>query len=181
MTRARRTVGRIAFVGAGPGDPGLLTMRAAEALAGASVVITDPDVPEDVTALAAEAEIRPAVGEPAEVAKTLVTAARSGQFVVRLVAGDVLTADPVVKELQGVSRSSVLFDVIPGCRPPRSLRTPASRSARCTPSRTCGPPPTGRGWPRRPAPCCCRPRPGTWPTPPRCWLSPGWPERNRHR
>ena len=33
---------------------------------------------------------------------------------VRLVAGDVLTADPVVKELQGVSRSSVLFDVIPG-------------------------------------------------------------------
>ena len=114
MTRARRTVGRIAFVGAGPGDPGLLTMRAAEALAGASVVITDPDVPEGVTALAAEAEIRPAVGEPAEVAKTLVTAARSGQFVVRLVAGDVLTADPVVKELQGVSRSSVLFDVIPG-------------------------------------------------------------------
>lgn len=114
MTRARRTVGRIAFVGAGPGDPGLLTMRAAEALAGASVVITDPDVPEDVTAMATEAEIRPAVGEPAEVAKTLVTAARSGQLVVRLVAGDVLTADPVVKELQGVSRSSVLFDVIPG-------------------------------------------------------------------
>ena len=45
MTRARRTVGRIAFVGAGPGDPGLLTMRAAEALAGASVVITDPERP----------------------------------------------------------------------------------------------------------------------------------------
>ncbi len=44
MTRARRTVGRIAFVGAGPGDPGLLTMRAAEALAAASVVVTDPDV-----------------------------------------------------------------------------------------------------------------------------------------
>ncbi|MEP6563463.1 MAG: SAM-dependent methyltransferase, partial [Nakamurella sp.] len=43
MTRARsRTVGRIAFVGAGPGDPGLLTMRAAEALAAASVVVTDP-------------------------------------------------------------------------------------------------------------------------------------------
>ena len=114
MTRARRTVGRIAFVGAGPGDPGLLTMRAAEALAAASVVVTDPEVSPDVTALATQAEIRPAVGEPAEVAKTLVTAARLGQFVVRLVAGDVLTADPVIKELQGVSRSSVLFDVIPG-------------------------------------------------------------------
>ncbi|HEY4994357.1 MAG TPA: SAM-dependent methyltransferase, partial [Nakamurella sp.] len=114
MTRARRTVGRIAFVGAGPGDPGLLTMRAAEALASASVVVTDPDVPEGVTAMAAGADIRPAVGEPADVARTLITAARTGQFVVRLVAGDVLTADPVVKELQGVSRSSVLFDVIPG-------------------------------------------------------------------
>ena len=65
MTRARRTVGRIAFVGAGPGDPGLLTMRAAEALASASVVVTDPDVPDDVTAMVAGADIRPAVGEPA--------------------------------------------------------------------------------------------------------------------
>ncbi len=78
MTRARRTVGRIAFVGAGPGDPGLLTMRAAEALSAASVVVTDPEVSPDVTALACQAEIRPAVGEPAEVAKTLVSAARLG-------------------------------------------------------------------------------------------------------
>ena len=59
-------------------------------------------------------EVKPAVGEPAEVAKALVAAAKNGQFVVRLVAGDVLTADPVVKELQSVSRSAVLFDVIPG-------------------------------------------------------------------
>ncbi|HOZ59151.1 MAG TPA: uroporphyrinogen-III synthase, partial [Nakamurella multipartita] len=114
MTRARKPVGRIAFVGAGPGDPGLLTMRAAHALDAASLVVTDPDVPADITALAGEAEVKPAVGEPAEVAKALVAAAKNGQFVVRLVAGDVLTADPVVKELQSVSRSAVLFDVIPG-------------------------------------------------------------------
>ncbi len=114
MTRARTAAGRIAFVGAGPGDPGLLTVRAGGALAGASLVLTDPDVSEEILALAPAAEIRPAVGEPAEVAKTLVAAARSGQHVVRLVSGDVLTADPVVKELQAVSRSSVLFDVVPG-------------------------------------------------------------------
>ena len=112
MTRARKPAGRIAFVGAGPGDPGLLTMRAARALEAATVVVTDPDVPADVTSMAGAAEVKPAVGEPAEVAKALVTAAKSGQFVVRLVAGDVLTADPVVKELQSVSRSAVLFDVI---------------------------------------------------------------------
>lgn len=114
MTRARKSAGRIAFVGAGPGDPGLLTMRAARALEAASLVVTDPDVPVDITALAADAEVKPAVGEPGEVAKTLVAAAKSGQAVVRLVAGDVLTADPVVKELQSVSRCAVLFDVIPG-------------------------------------------------------------------
>ena len=114
MTRARKPAGRIVFVGAGPGDPGLLTMRAAQALDAASLVVTDPDVPADIIALAGEAEVKPAVGEPAEVAKTLVAAARTGQSVVRLVAGDVLTADPVVKELQSVARSAVPFDVIPG-------------------------------------------------------------------
>ena len=38
--------GRIAFVGSGPGDPGLLTVRARDAIAGAPLVVTDPDVPE---------------------------------------------------------------------------------------------------------------------------------------
>ena len=79
MTRARRTVGRIAFVGAGPGDPGLLTMRAAEALASASVVVTDPDVPDDVTAMAAGADIRPAVGEPADLARGIAWVLEAGK------------------------------------------------------------------------------------------------------
>ena len=71
MNRAPSTAppGRIAFVGSGPGDPGLLTVRARDALAGAPLVVTDPDVPEGVLALVADgAEVRPAVGEPADVA-----------------------------------------------------------------------------------------------------------------
>lgn len=114
MTRARRTGGRITFVGAGPGDPGLLTVRSVDALAAAALVVTDPDVPGEVVQLAPEADVQPAVGDPADVAKVLVTAAKSGQAVVRLVAGDVLTADSVVKELQAVARSAVPFDVVPG-------------------------------------------------------------------
>jgi uroporphyrinogen III methyltransferase/synthase len=113
MTSAVRT-GRNAFVGAAPGEPGLLTVRAADTLCAAALLVTDPDVPSPITGLAAGAEVQHAVGDPAEVAGSLVSAAREGRSVVRLVAGDVLTADPVVTEIQAVAASEVPFDVIPG-------------------------------------------------------------------
>ena len=69
-------VGRIVFVGTGPGDPGLLTVRAMSVLGGATLAITDPDVAEPILALVAGAEIRPAVGDPASVAADLIAAAR---------------------------------------------------------------------------------------------------------
>src|ERR1700745_938223 len=51
-TRGRKPrPGRITFVGAGPGDPGLLTTRAAAVRANAALVFPDPDVPEPVLAL----------------------------------------------------------------------------------------------------------------------------------
>src|SRR6516225_1126883 len=51
-TRGRKPrPGHIIFVGSGPGDPGLLTTRAAAVLANAALVFTDPDVPEPVLAL----------------------------------------------------------------------------------------------------------------------------------
>ncbi|MGH3795573.1 MAG: uroporphyrinogen-III synthase [Pseudonocardiaceae bacterium] len=115
MSRARKTTGRIAFVGAGPGDPGMLTVRAQQLLACAELLVTDPDVRADVLAVAAEgAEVRPAVGEPAEVAKNLVAEAKGGRTVVRLVSGDPLTADAVVAEALAVARTSVSFEVVPG-------------------------------------------------------------------
>jgi uroporphyrinogen III methyltransferase / synthase len=53
-TRGRKPrPGRILFVGSGPGDPGLLTTRAAAVLANAPLVFIDPDVPEPVLALIA--------------------------------------------------------------------------------------------------------------------------------
>ncbi len=120
----RKTPGRIAFVGVGPGDPGLLTVRAHQQLTGANLLVTDPDVPADVLALAPEgAEVRPAVGEPADVAKDLVAEARTGRPVVRLVSGDPLTADAVVREALAVARTSVPFDVVPGV--PTGIAVPA--------------------------------------------------------
>jgi len=120
MSRARKTTpGRILFVGSGPGDPGLLTVRAHGVLATTALAVTDPDVAAEVLAVVgaawrAGAEVRPAVGEPAEVAKMLVTEAKTGRDVVRLVAGDPLTNDAVVAESMAVARTSVPFEVIPG-------------------------------------------------------------------
>jgi uroporphyrinogen III methyltransferase/synthase len=114
-TRARKTQGRIAFVGSGPGDAGLLTVRAKHLLSHAALIVCDPDVPPEVLDIAPDgAEVRPAVGEPADVAKDLVAEAKTGRSVVRLVAGDPLTADAVVKEAHAVSRASTPFDVVPG-------------------------------------------------------------------
>ncbi|MEU3273813.1 bifunctional uroporphyrinogen-III C-methyltransferase/uroporphyrinogen-III synthase [Saccharomonospora sp. NPDC006951] len=118
MTRARKTTGRVAFVGSGPGDAGLLTVRAQELLAKAELVVTDPDVPASVLALTdSEAEVRPAVGEPGDVAKDLTAEAKAGRLVLRLVGGDPLTQPAVVAEVQAVSRTSAVFDVVPGVSP----------------------------------------------------------------
>src|SRR5690606_41297734 len=86
MTPARKSAGRVAFVGTGPGDPGLITANAQELRAKADVSVTDPDVPSGVLALAADgAEVRPAVGESAEVAKDLAAEAKAGRLVLRRV------------------------------------------------------------------------------------------------
>ncbi|MPR00498.1 bifunctional uroporphyrinogen-III C-methyltransferase/uroporphyrinogen-III synthase [Modestobacter sp. I12A-02628] len=122
MTRSRThhtgTPGRIVFVGAGPGDPGLLTARASAALATADLVLVDADVSSEVVAAVTEAhpgtELKPTAGEPAEVARTAVAAAKTGSVVVRLVAGDPFTTDAVVKEVLAVTRTSIAFDVVPG-------------------------------------------------------------------
>jgi uroporphyrinogen III methyltransferase/synthase len=115
MTRARKIVGRIAFVGSGPGDPGLLTTHAAELLRTAEVVVADPHVPADVTSLASgSAEVRTAESAPADTAKALLADARAGKHVVRLVAGDPFTDDAAVKEALAVAKTVVPFEVVPG-------------------------------------------------------------------
>ncbi|CQD08975.1 uroporphyrinogen-III synthase [Mycolicibacterium conceptionense] len=59
-------------------------------------------------------EVRPALGDPAEVAKTLVAEARHGYDVVRLVAGDPLSVDAVITEIGALAKSHVNFEIVPG-------------------------------------------------------------------
>jgi uroporphyrinogen III methyltransferase/synthase len=122
MTRSRKQngtgKGTVVFVGAGPGDPELLTARADAAIGSADAVLADPDVSTAVLEAVREAhpdvEVSTVSGEPAEVAKGAVAAAKGGSAVVRLVAGDPFTSDAVVKEALAVTRTSVAFDVVPG-------------------------------------------------------------------
>jgi uroporphyrinogen III methyltransferase/synthase len=113
MTRVRKIVGRITFVGSGPGDPGLLTTHAADAIRAAGLVVADPAVPPAITALTT-GEIRYAASTPAETTKAMLAEARAGQSVLRLVAGDPFSDDDTVKEALAVAKTVVPFDVVPG-------------------------------------------------------------------
>jgi uroporphyrinogen III methyltransferase / synthase len=151
MTRGRKAKpGRVVFVGSGPGDPGLLTSRARDVLACAELVFTDHDVPAEVLALVGSRlpepanlsspdpgitddtvqpelphvpDVRPALGDPAEVAKTLATEARGGTDVVRLVAGDPMSVDAVITEVQAIAKTQLHFEIVPGL--PASIGVPA--------------------------------------------------------
>src|SRR5256886_14054441 len=119
MTRTRKATGHISFVGAGPGDPGLLTQRALEALASADHVVFDRGIPEPLLGTVRagaheEAESSPAEGASGDVAKVLLSAARSGLHAVHLVAGDPFGHESVVREVQAVARTAVPFEVVPG-------------------------------------------------------------------
>jgi uroporphyrinogen III methyltransferase/synthase len=132
MTRFRKTTGsrspgaqpgKVVFVGAGPGDPGMLTARATAAIqeaasAAAGLLLVDADVSTAVQDAVREAhpdlEVDSVLGEPADVAKAAVAVAKTGTVVVRLVAGDPFTSEAVVKEVLAVGRTSVPFDVVPG-------------------------------------------------------------------
>ncbi len=113
MTRARKVIGRVTFVGAGPGDPGLLAVHAVDALRRADLIVVDAKVPASITALAT-AEVRRAEATPAETAKVILAEARGGASVVRLIAGDPLADDSAVKEALAVAKTVVPFEVVPG-------------------------------------------------------------------
>src|ERR1700733_12999108 len=90
MKRMTDIDGWVAFVGAGPGDDGLLTMRAVRLLAAASLVVAEAELTDRVRHLLAE-DVQ--VAEPSDVAgtaKVLAVAAKAGQLAVRLFPGDPL-------------------------------------------------------------------------------------------
>lgn len=106
----------VALLGTGPGDPGLLTVRAAQLLREADAVIADAAVPAEVLRGLA-AEVVDAATEGLDPVKETVARARGGKRVVRAYTGDPLERAEVLKEAQALVRAKVGFEIVPGLSP----------------------------------------------------------------
>jgi uroporphyrin-III C-methyltransferase len=114
--------GSVWLVGAGPGDPGLLTLHAAHALACADVILHDALVAPEILALAGPAAAFEAVGKragrpgPAQlrINQRLIELARAGRRVLRLKGGDPFVFGRGGEEALAVAAAGVPFRVVPG-------------------------------------------------------------------
>ncbi|HZB29582.1 MAG TPA: uroporphyrinogen-III synthase [Streptosporangiaceae bacterium] len=108
--------GLVAFVGAGPGDARLLTLRGAELLARADTVVLDELTgPEFLRHCRPDVDVINAadLGQ-VDWAKTLIDAAATGKFVVRLVNGDPGLFGGAAEEAAACAASGIPFEIVPG-------------------------------------------------------------------
>ena len=117
-----RGTGRVFLVGAGPGDPGLLTLRAAELLERADVLLYDALASDAIVALARASCERIFVGKragahampQAEIERLAIQRARAGARVVRLKGGDPFVFGRGGEEAQALRAAGIPFEIVPG-------------------------------------------------------------------
>jgi uroporphyrinogen III methyltransferase/synthase len=117
-----KVLGSVAFVGAGPGDPGLLTVRAVELLARADVVVTESQDESFVRRFCREdvEVVDGSVGDDGQPlshamrARLVVKAAKAGGAVVRLLDGDPFLYATGSEEAAGCAKAGIAFEVVPG-------------------------------------------------------------------
>jgi uroporphyrinogen III methyltransferase/synthase len=113
---------RVHLVGAGPGNPGLLTLRAVECLTEADFVLYDRLVParllDQAPATAERISVENLPGRHAEkgpvIIRTLLEAARQGKRVVRLKGGDPFLFGRGAEEAEALRQAGIPFEVVPG-------------------------------------------------------------------
>ncbi|MGA9393506.1 MAG: uroporphyrinogen-III C-methyltransferase [Candidatus Sulfotelmatobacter sp.] len=114
--------GKVYLVGAGPGDPELLTVKALRLLRTADVVLHDDLVSPSILQLIPRTAQVQNVGKrcgtktmrQAEINFLLVTLAATGQHVVRLKSGDPLIFGRAGEEIEALQRSNIAYEIVPG-------------------------------------------------------------------
>src|SRR3954464_12615692 len=114
--------GTVYLVGAGPGDPGLLTVRAVELIGTADVVLYDRLIPPEPLAYARAGAEVVYVGKEGEGPQfpqddthaLLLEHARAGRTVVRLKGGDPFVFGRGGEEAEGLREAGIPFEVVPG-------------------------------------------------------------------
>jgi uroporphyrin-III C-methyltransferase/precorrin-2 dehydrogenase/sirohydrochlorin ferrochelatase len=114
--------GRVMLVGAGPGDPGLLTLRGLRALNQADVILHDRLVSAEVLALARRDAERIEVAKEAgthhttqqRIHELLIAHAKAGKTVVRLKGGDPFVFGRGGEELEALRAEGIPYEVVPG-------------------------------------------------------------------
>jgi uroporphyrin-III C-methyltransferase/precorrin-2 dehydrogenase/sirohydrochlorin ferrochelatase len=117
-----RAPGMVTLVGAGPGDPDLLTVKALRALQDADIVFYDelvaPDILDRARRDAARVPVGRRVGKPGigqdAINRLLIEAAKSGQRTVRLKGGDPFVFGRGGEEIEALRQAGVAYSVIPG-------------------------------------------------------------------
>jgi uroporphyrin-III C-methyltransferase len=120
MTTAQK--GTVYLVGAGPGDPELLTLRALRLLETADVIFHDDLVSDEVLALVHRHALLTSVGKrcgkpritQAGIHALMIESARAGQSVVRLKSGDPLVFGRAGEEIAALRAAKIPFEIVPG-------------------------------------------------------------------
>ena len=114
--------GRVTLVGAGPGDPELLTLKAVRALQTATVILYDDLVGPDILELARREATRIAVGKAGrgpsckqvDINAQMIALALSGERVVRLKGGDPLVFGRATEEIDACRAAGIPVSIVPG-------------------------------------------------------------------
>ena len=122
LEKAPHGVGRVALVGAGPGDPGLITVKGRDLLAEADVVVYDRLAHPDLLDLAPDGAERIFIGkahgrhvlEQEELNHLLVFLASQGKRVVRLKGGDPFVYGRGGEEAEALHDAGIPFEIVPG-------------------------------------------------------------------
>ncbi len=121
-TARRPAAGSVVLVGAGPGDPELLTLKAVRALQSADVILFDALVSDEILDFACREAKRLAVGKrggrksckQSDINDLMVRLARRGKRVVRLKAGDPMIFGRAGEEIAQLEAAGIPVEVVPG-------------------------------------------------------------------